>query len=149
MLYLICPVVLPFALVGNQGIRERKPTLLEVAEISSNVSSESARESSLLLATPIDGDSLEKSTLDKELQNTPAMFVEETQLGSAPLAVPETSTSSDSSADIDQSNEVALSQVDGRKRLMYNERSSETESLLGDVLESAGRIYTKHLQGTM
>jgi len=132
---------------GNQGIRERKPTLLEVAEISSNVSSESARESSLLLATPIDGDSLDKSTLDKELQNTPAMFVEETQLGSAPLAVPETSTSSDSSADIDQSNEVALSQVDGRKRLMYNERSSETESLLSDVLESAGRIYTKHLQG--
>ena len=148
MLYLVCLVVLPFVFVGNQESRERKPTLLEVAEISSNVSNEPARESSVLLGASINENSLEKSTLDKELKGTP-MFVEETQLASAPLAVPETSTSSDSSADVDQSNEVALSQVDGRKRMMYNERSSETESLLSDVLESADRIYTKHLQGRM
>lgn len=67
---------------------------------------------------------------------------------SAPLAAQEISTSSDSSAEMDRVIDSRPDQTDGYKHGgKYHERSSETESLLSDVLESAERIYSKHVHG--
>ena len=143
---------LPLCLLGPQDTRERKRTLREVAEDSTSITTESSRVVPLLDA-PIENNSLERATLDETAKFAPLdarnACPGETQSLSAPLAAQEVSTSSDSSAEIEHSNEAAISQVDGRKHPIYHERSSETESLLSDVLESADRIYNKHLLGML
>ena len=136
-----------FLVLGNEETRERKRTLREVAEDSMDP----CPDSTTLLDAPIEGDSLERAALDKEFKDAPFdptnARLDSIQPVSAPLAVQEVSTSSDSSAEVDQSNEAKIDQADGRKQRGYHERSSESESLLSDVLESADKIYNKHLQG--
>ena len=58
----------------------------------------------------------------------------------APLAIQETS-SSDSSAEFDRPQSTAFNTDND------DERSEETEGLLNEVLESADRIYSRHVHG--
>ena len=138
-------------MLGIGEPRERKRTLREVAEDSMLVAVNPSQDSTALLDAPIEGDSLERAALDKEFKDAPFdpanARLDATQPASAPLAVQEVSTSSDSSAEVDQTTDAKEDQVDGGKH-RYHERSSETESLLSDVLESANKIYNKHLLGT-
>ena len=153
----VCNHFIRCYIIGFQGTSERKRTLREVADDApsydddprSGVSSPNAP----LLNAPIQGAVLDNAALDGEVKNIllgpKNISVEGAQSISAPLAAQEVSTSSDSSAEMDRASEANQDQIDGSKHHKYRERSSETESLLTDVLESADRIYSKHFQGSI
>ena len=137
---------------GFQGTIERKRTIREVAEESEGEAAVGAFSNGTPLTdAPAQGDCSKGTALDEDalpLSRSVESGLNDAPSGSAPLASKEVSTSSDSSAELDQSNDVQLDQNDGYRHAKYHERSAETESLLSDVLESASRIYSKHLQGT-
>eukprot|EP00795_Rhopilema_esculentum_P002762 gene2762-982_t len=121
--------VLPDVVSGDQGYEgpvERKRTLLEVAD------EDETGELPLRNVPEAEG-----KARDAPMSPVPVI---DAPLLDAPLAIQETS-SSDSSAEFDRPQSTAFN-VDND-----DERSEETEGLLNEVLESADRIYSRHVHG--
>ena len=88
---------------------------------------------------------MERKRTLREVADTVENIPTEQQPVAAPLATPEAS-SSDSSADLEKTVTNEPDEVE-QKDGVEEEKSEETEGLLSDVLESADKIYNRHLQG--
>ena len=88
---------------------------------------------------------MERKRTLREVADTVDDIPTDQQPAAAPLATQEAS-SSDSSADLEKTVTNEPDEVE-QKDGTGEEKSEETEGLLSDVLESADRIYNRHLQG--